>query len=67
MPDREKIQAEEAEENQEGAEGAGHDGAGDVELEVDEKTAEDQQQNGDVRVGQFAEDAFAERRGGSDD
>jgi hypothetical protein len=59
MPDREKIQAEEAEENEEGAEGAGDDGAGDVELEVDEKAAEDHQQNSDVRVSELAEEAFA--------
>jgi len=54
MPDRKKIQAEEAEKNEERAEGAGYDGAGDVELEIDEKAAEDHQENSDVGIREFA-------------
>src|SRR5271168_1886046 len=67
MPDGQKVQAEEAEQNEERAKGAGYDGAGDVELQVDEKAAEDKQQNGDVRIGEFAEKALADGRGDGDD
>ena len=62
VPDGKEIEAEEAEEDEERAEGAGDDGAGDVELEVDEEAAEDEQENGDVGVGEFAEEALAQWR-----
>ena len=64
MADGKQIQAEEAEENEERADGAGDDGAGDVELQIDEKAAEDEQKNGDVRIGEFAEQALAQGGGG---
>ena len=64
VADGKEIEAEEAEENEESAEGAGDDGAGDVELEIDEQAAKDEQQNGDVRVGELAEQALAQ--GGRD-
>src|ERR1700722_17413168 len=67
MADGEEIQAEEAEENKECADGAGDDRAGNVELEVDEQAAEDKQENGDVGVGEFAEQAFALGGSGGDD
>src|SRR5207302_8963626 len=50
-----------------GAEGTGHDGAGDVELEIDEKAAEDHEENSDVGIRELAEQALAERRGGGED
>ena len=44
MTDREKIQAKEAEDNEESTDGAGYDRSRNVELEVDEKATEDQQE-----------------------
>ena len=68
MADWKEVEAEEAEEDEEGSNGPRDDGAGDVELEVDEKTAEDQEEDGDVWVGEAAEDALPHRwRGGGDD
>ena len=63
VTDRKEIQAEEAEKNEERAKGAGDDRAGDVELQVDEEAAEDKQKNGDVRIGELAEQALAYGRG----
>ena len=61
MADGQEVEAEEAEEDEEGADGARNDGAGDVELQVDEKAAKDEEEDGDVGVGEFAEKALAQR------
>ena len=49
MADGQEVEAEESEEDEEGAEGAGNDGAGDVELEVDEEASNHEQE--DIKVG----------------
>ena len=57
--DGKKIEAEESEEDEQCSDGAGNDGSGDVELEIDEQGAEDEDQDGEVGIGEAAEEALA--------
>ena len=61
--DGQQIEREEREQYQQGAERSGDDGAGRVELEIDEQTADDQHEDGEVRIHQPVEHTIAQRRG----
>ncbi len=63
VSNREEIQSEEAEKYEQGAEGTGYDSTGDVELQIDEEATEDEKENGDVGVGELAEETLAQGGG----
>ena len=59
VADGKQVEAEGSEEEEEGAERTGDDGAGDVELEIDQQAAEDHEEDGEVGAGEAGEEALA--------
>ena len=57
--DGQQVEAEDGEQDHERAERAGNDGAGDVEFEIDEQAAADEQEDVEVGAGEAGEQALA--------